>query len=59
MIKKILNELIDHPFLTSIFVSDLVVLLFHRPPFLFSALMLSLLMILSMYFGQKMALFKE
>ncbi len=59
MIKRIINELIDHPFLTSIFVSDLVILLFHRPPFLFSALMISLLMVLSMYFGQKMALFKK
>jgi len=57
MFKKILNGLIDHPFLTSIFVADFGILLFHRPPFLFSLLMLGALMAMCMYFGQKLALF--
>ena len=57
MFKKILSALIDHPFLTSLFVADFGVLLFHRPPFIFSLLMLGALMAMCMYFGQKLALF--
>jgi hypothetical protein len=59
MNNKILSELIDHPLLTSIFASDLLVLLFHKPPFFFSLIMLGLLIALSMFFGQKVALFKN
>ncbi|MDD5579186.1 MAG: hypothetical protein PHY16_07910 [Methylobacter sp.] len=59
MFKKILNGLIDHPFLTSLFVTDFSILLFHRPPFLFSLLMLGGLTGMCMYFGQKLALFKD
>ncbi|PKM13330.1 MAG: hypothetical protein CVV13_01925 [Gammaproteobacteria bacterium HGW-Gammaproteobacteria-3] len=59
MFKKILNTLIDQPFLTSIFITDLAVLLFHRPPFIFSLLMLGGLLVMSMYFGQKLSLFKD
>lgn len=59
MFKKILDALIDQPFLTSLFVADFGILLFHRPPFLFSLLMLGALMAMCMYFGQKLALFKE
>ena len=58
MFKKILNALIDQPVLTSIFVTDFFILLFHRPPFLFSLVMLGALMVMCMYFGQKLALFK-
>ncbi len=58
MFKKIINELIDHPLLTSIFVIDLFILAFHKPPFLFSFLMLGALVAISMYLGQKLALFK-
>ncbi len=58
MLKKILNTLIDQPVLTSIFVTDFFILLFHRPPFLFSLVMLGSLMAMCMYFGQKLALFK-
>ncbi|MCX7085032.1 MAG: hypothetical protein NTY69_05780 [Methylococcales bacterium] len=58
MFKNILNSLIDHPILTSIFVADFGILLFHRPPFFFSLLMLGALMGMCMYFGQKLALFK-
>jgi hypothetical protein len=59
MFKKITNGLIDQPLLTSLFVTDLTILLFHRPPFIFSFLMLSALTVISMYFGQKLSLFKE
>ena len=58
MLKKILTRLIDQPVLTSLFVTDFFILLFHRPPFLFSLLMLGGLMAMCMYFGQKLALFK-
>jgi hypothetical protein len=59
MFKKILNGLIDHPILASLFISDFGVLLFHRPPFLFSLLMLGALIAMCMYFGQKLALFNN
>ncbi len=58
MFKKILNTLIDTPVLTSIFLIDLAVLLLHKPPFLFSLLMLGGLGAMFMYYGQKLALFK-
>jgi hypothetical protein len=59
MFKKILNGLIEHPILTSFFVADFSVLLFHRPPFLFSLLMFGALIAMCMYFGQKLALFNN
>jgi hypothetical protein len=58
MFKKILDGLIDQPFLTSLFVTDFFILLFHRPPFLFSILMMGALVGMCMYFGQKLSLFK-
>lgn len=58
MFKNILTSLVDQPILTSFFVSDLLILLFHRPPFLFSVLMFGALLTMTMYFGQKLALFK-
>jgi len=58
MFKKILNSLIDQPLLTSLFATDFFILLFHRPPFIFSLVMLGALMAMCMYFGQKLALFK-
>jgi hypothetical protein len=58
MFKTILNKLIDHPLLTSLFLTDLLILAFHKPPFVFSMLMLGALIAMSMYFGQKLALFK-
>lgn len=58
MCKTILNKFIDHPLVASLFVTDLLILLFHRPPFVFSLVMLSALIAMSMYFGQKMAIFK-
>lgn len=56
--KKILSALVDQPFLTSLFVADFFILLLHRPPFVFSLVMLVGLMAMCMYFGQKLALFK-
>jgi len=55
MCKKFINVLIDHPFLTSIFVSDLLVLILHKPPFIFSLLMTAGLIAISVFYGQKMA----
>jgi hypothetical protein len=55
--KKFLAALLEQPFLGSIFISDFAILLFHRPPFLFSLLMVAGLVAMSMYFGQKLALF--
>jgi len=58
MFKKIVMGLIDQPLLTSIFVTDFFILLFHRPPFFFSLLMFSGLLAMTMYFGQKLSLFR-
>ncbi len=57
-LKKIIAALIDQPFLTSLFVADFLILLFHKPPFIFSLLMLGGLMAMCMYIGQKLSLFK-
>ncbi len=59
MFKKIINVLIDQPFLTSLYVADLAILLLHKPPFIFSLVMMSALIGTSMYYGQKLALFKS
>lgn len=59
MFKKIITGLIDQPFLTSIYIVNLVILLLHKPPFLFSLVMMSALIAMSMYYGQKLALFKK
>jgi len=58
MFKKFLSVLLDHPFMTSLFVADFFLLLFHRPPFLFSLAMLTALMAMCLYFGQKLSLSK-
>jgi ABC-type sulfate transport system permease subunit len=58
MFKKIMTSLIERPFLTSIYVADLAILLLHKPPFIFSLVMLGALIAMSMYYGQKLALFK-
>ncbi len=59
MFKKMLNGFIDNPIMTSIFVADLMILVFHKPPFLFALVMQLLLAGVSMYLGQKMAMFKD
>ncbi|MGB4499282.1 MAG: hypothetical protein WBI40_11345 [Methylococcaceae bacterium] len=58
MFQKIISSLIEQPLLTSLFVTDLGILLFHRPPFFFALLMFSALLGMTMYFGQKLSLFK-
>ena len=59
MFNKVLNALIDQPLFTSLFAADFFVLLFHRPPFLFSVLMVGGLVAMSMYLGQKLELFNK
>jgi len=58
MLKKIFDVFLDHPFLASIFITDLFILLFHKPPFLFSLVMMSALMAYCMFIGQKLSIFK-
>lgn len=58
MLNKILNTFTEHPLATSLLVCDLAILALHKPPFLFSVLMLVGLIVLSMFIGQKMAIFK-
>lgn len=58
MYKKIVVGLIDQPLLTSIFIIDLAILLLHKPPFIFSVVMMSYLVGMSMYYGQKFNVFK-
>lgn len=58
MFKKILTSCTEHPLASSILVCDLAILSFHKPPFLFSVIMLSGLVAVSMYIGQKTAIFK-
>ncbi len=59
MFKKIANSLIDHPFLSSIVLSDLFILLVHKPPIIFSVAMFGVLIAYSMFLGQKLSLFKD
>jgi len=59
MFKKLLQGFIDQPFFTSLYAADFFVLLFHRPPFLFSVLMIGGLVAMSMYLGQKLELFSK
>ncbi len=59
MFNKIVNGLIDHPLFTSLYVADFFILVFHRPPFLFSILMIGALVAMSMYLGQKLAIFDK
>jgi len=58
MFKKLLNGLLDQPVLASLFLSDFFILLFHRPPLLFSLAMLGALVGMAMYLGQKLVIFK-
>jgi hypothetical protein len=56
-ISKIINAVVDQPLLGSIFIADFAVLALHKPPFIFSVIMLGGLGAMCMYFGQKLALF--
>lgn len=55
--KQILDQFSSTPLLTSLFIVDFAILMFHKPPTFFSLLMLAGLVALSMYFGQKLGLF--
>lgn len=59
MFKKIIDCLLDQPLLASLFIVDLGILLLHKPPFIFSLLMMSFLVGMSMFYGQKLNLFKK
>ncbi len=59
MFKKIIAVFIDHPLLTTLFVSDVAILALHKPPFVFSLAMLGALMAMCMFYGQKLSLFKD
>lgn len=50
MIKLNVGQMVDYPLHSSVFVMDLAVLLFHRPPFLFSLAMFALLLWLTIFF---------
>ncbi|EIC31369.1 hypothetical protein Metal_3724 [Methylomicrobium album BG8] len=56
--KKIIDGFIDNPLASSIFLADFFLLIFIRPPFFFSLIMLGTLAASSMYLGQKTAPFK-
>jgi hypothetical protein len=59
MFKKLVSGFIDQPLFASLYLADFFVLLFHRPPFLFSILMVGGLVAMSMYLGQKLELFSK
>ncbi|ANE57334.1 MULTISPECIES: hypothetical protein [Methylomonas] len=59
MFKKILLGFVDRPLFASLFIADFAILLFHRPPFLFSIVMVGALVGMSMYMGQKLAPFEQ
>ncbi|NOQ64200.1 MAG: hypothetical protein GQ582_06785 [Methyloprofundus sp.] len=58
MIKKIFGALLDNPFIASIAISDLFILLVHTPPIAFSVPMFAVLIAYCMFLGQKLELFK-
>lgn len=57
--KKFMNALIDQPVLGSIFIADFFLVFFIKSAhWTFTTVMLGGLVAMSMYFGQKLALFK-
>ena len=58
LINRVLKQVLETPLISSIFVVDFAILIFLRPPFLFSLVMLGTLVGIAMFFGQKLALFK-
>jgi len=58
MLKKFFSALLDNPFIASIVISDLFILLFHKPPFIFALGMFCILIAYCLFLGQKLALFK-
>ncbi|TXK98754.1 hypothetical protein BMR02_05310 [Methylococcaceae bacterium HT1] len=58
MLKNIFVAFLDNPFIASIVISDLFILLFHKPPFIFSLGMFAILIAYCLFLGQKLAIFK-
>ncbi|WP_374090715.1 hypothetical protein [Methylomicrobium lacus] len=58
MYRKLINGFIDNPLASSILAVLFLLLLFIRPPFFFSLILLGTLVGCSMYIGQKASLFK-
>ena len=58
MYRKLIDGFIDNPLVSSVFAVDFLLLLFVRPPFVFSLLMLGTLAGCCLYIGQKTAPFK-
>lgn len=58
MPKKILDVFLDNPFIAAIVISDLFILLFHKPPFIFAFGMFAILIAYCLYLGQRLAIFK-
>ncbi len=59
MFNKFINALIDQPFLASIFIADFFMVFFIKSAhWTFSTLMIGALVAISMYYGQKLQLFK-
>ncbi len=59
MFKKFFTGLVDHPLLASLFIIDFIILLLHKPPFIFGLIMQSGLVAIALYLGQRLALFKD
>ncbi|OQK15914.1 hypothetical protein AU255_17170 [Methyloprofundus sedimenti] len=59
MLKKFFDALLDKPFLSALVLSDLFILLFHKPPFIFALGMFALLIAYCLFLGQKLAIFKN
>jgi len=58
--KRILDTLISHPLLTSLLVASVALLtLMHSLPWLFSLLLVSVVIAVALYFGQKLQLFNK
>lgn len=60
MFKKIVSGLIDRPLFTSLFIADFAVVLSPLVTHIaFSLLLVGALVVMSMYLGQKLALFND
>ncbi|HIG64658.1 MAG TPA: hypothetical protein EYQ43_03640 [Methyloprofundus sp.] len=58
MLKKLLDAFLDNPFIAAMVLSDLFILLFHKPPFIFAFCMFAILIAYCLFLGQKLAIFK-
>ncbi|MGR9073156.1 MAG: hypothetical protein ACU833_08855 [Gammaproteobacteria bacterium] len=58
MFEKIKKTISEYPLISGIFAADFAVLLFYLPPFIISVVMLGGLVVMSVFLGQKLSLFK-